>query len=138
MHPTTSIRAELEIHKKLGTGVLIMPPPNVNIIGSRIVLRYKLNKDGSIDTHKSRLVAQGFTQQEGINYNNTFSPTAKLTAIRVITAIAVRNDWELEQTDVDVAYLNASLKENIYMRQPRGFEAPGEEDKVIQIGRAHV
>ena len=58
----TSIRAELEIHKKLGTGILIAPPPNVNIVGSRIVLRYKLNKDSSIDTHKSRLVAQGFTQ----------------------------------------------------------------------------
>ena len=105
----------------------------MNIIGSRIVLRYKLDKDGSIDTRKSRLVAQGFTQREGINYNDTFSPTAKLTAIRIIVAIAVRNDWELEQTDVDAAYLNASLKENIYMRQPRGFEAPGEEDKVIHL-----
>ena len=66
-----------------------------------------LDKDGSIDTRKSRLVAQGFTQQEGIDYSDTFSPTAKLTAIRVIVAIAVRNDWELEQTDVDTAYLNA-------------------------------
>ena len=121
----TSIRAELETHNTLGTGVLIAPPPNVNIVGSRIVLQYKLDKDGSIDTCKSRLVAQGFTQQEGIDYNDTFSPTAKLTAIRIITAIAVRNDWELEQTNVDAAYLNASLKENIYMHQPRGFEAPG-------------
>ena len=57
-----SIKAKLDIHKKLGTGVLITPPPNVNIVGSRIVLCYKLNKDGSINTHKSRLVAQGFTQ----------------------------------------------------------------------------
>ena len=50
--------------------------------------------------------------------------------------IAVRNDWELEQTDVDAAYLNASLKEDIYMHQPRGFEAPGKEDKVFHLKRA--
>ena len=56
------IKAELEIHKRLGTGVLITPPLNVNIVGSQIVLCYKLNKDSSISTHKSRLVAQGFTQ----------------------------------------------------------------------------
>ena len=99
------------------------------------MLHYKLNKDGSISTCKSRLVAQGFTQQEGINYNDTFSPTAKLTAICVIAAIAVRNDWELDQTDIDTAYLNASLKEDIYMHQPKGFEAPSKEDKVIHLKR---
>ena len=52
-------------------------------------------------------------------------------AIQIITAIAIRNDWELEQTDVDAPYLNASLKENIYMRQPKGFEVHSQEDKVI-------
>ena len=115
----TSIKAELDIHKRLGIGVLITPPLNVNIIDSRIVLCYKLNKDGFISTRKSRLVAQGFTQQEGIDYNDTFSPTAKLTTIRVIAAIAVRNNWELEQMDMDTAYLNASLKEDIYVPAQR-------------------
>ena len=70
---------------------------------------------------KSRLVAQGFTQQEGIDFNNTFSLMAKLTAVRVIAAIAVRNDWELEQTDVDATYLNASLKEDIYSDSKNPF-----------------
>ena len=56
-----------------------------------------------------------------------------MTAIWIIGAIAVRNDWELEQTDADAAYLNASLKENIYMRQPKGFEVPSQEDKVIHL-----
>ena len=56
-----------------------------------------------------------------------------MTAIRIIAAIAIRNDWELEQMDVDAAYLNASLKENIYMRHPKGFEVPGQEDKVIHL-----
>ena len=110
-----SIKALLEIHK-LRTGVLITPPLNMNIVGSQIVLRYKLDKDGSISTHKSRLVAQGFTQQDGIDFNETFSLMAKLTAIRIIAAIVVRNGWELEQTNVDTAYLNASLKEDIYCK----------------------
>ena len=61
---------------------------------------------------------------------------AKLTTIRIITAIAVRNNLELEQKDVDTAYLNASLKEDIYMHQPRCFEVPGKEDKVIHLKRA--
>ena len=130
------IKAELEIHRKLRTGIMITPPLNVNIVGSQTMLHYKLDKDGSISTCKSRLVAQGFTQQKGIDYNDTISPLAKLTAIRVIAAIAVRNDWKLEQMDVDAAYLNASFKEDIYMHQPKGFEAPSEEDKVIHLKRA--
>jgi hypothetical protein len=81
-------------------------------------------------------VAQGFTQQEGVNFNETFSPMAKLTAIRMIAAIAVRNDWEMDETDGDAASLNTSLKEDIYMHQLQGFEAPGEEDKVIHLKRA--
>ena len=54
-------------------------------------------------------------------------------AVWIIAAIAVRNNWELRQTDVNVAYLNASLKENIYMRQPEGFKVPGQQDKVIHL-----
>ena len=128
-----SIEDELNIHKRLGTGELVTPLPNANIVGSCIVLHYKLGKYGSVNSQKSRLVAQGFTQHEGINFNDTFSPTAKLTAIWIIAEIAVRNNWELEQTDADAAYLNASLKENIYMRQPKGFEVPSQEDKVIHL-----
>ena len=113
--------------------VLVTPPPNVNIVGSWIMLHCKLKKDGSISMHKSRLVAQGFTQQEGIDFNDTFSLMAKLTTVRIIAAIVVRNDWELEQTDMDAAYLNTSLKEYIYIYWPRGFEAPSKEDKVIHL-----
>ena len=72
-----------------------------------------LTRTAPFCTCNSRLVSQGSTQQEGIDYNDTLSPTAKLTTVRVIAAIAVRNEWELEQMDVDAAYLNASLKEDI-------------------------
>ena len=92
-----SIENELNIHKKLGTGELVTPLPNANIFVSWIVLCYKLGKDRSVSFQKSRLVAQGFTQWEGIDFNNTFSMTAKLMAVWIIAAIAVRNDWELKK-----------------------------------------
>ena len=63
-------------------------------------------------------------------------PTAKLMAVQIITAIAVRNNWELKKTDVNTAYLNASLKENIYMRQLKGFKVLSQEDKVIHLKQA--
>jgi hypothetical protein len=97
---------------------------------------YKHSPDGEIVTHKSRFIAQGFSQEAGIDYNETFSPTAKLTAIRIITAIASRNNWELEQTDVDAAYLNVPLSGTIYMQQPRGLEVQGQENKVCLLKKA--
>ena len=118
------IKNKLNIHKKLRTRELVTPLPNANIVGYCIVLHYKLGKDGSVSPWRLRLFVQEFTQWEGIDFNNTFSPTAKLTAIQIITTIAVRNDWELKQTEINAASLNAtslnaSLKENIYMKNPR-------------------
>ena len=75
-------------------------------------------------------------QIEGVNYNETFALTAKLSAIRIIAALAVRNDWELEQTDVDSAYLNTPLKVTIYMWQAKGYEEPGKSNHICLLKRA--
>jgi hypothetical protein len=131
-----SIKRELGQHATIGTWDLVEPPAGLNIVGSKLVFHYKRDANGKVVAHKTRLVAQGFSQAEGIDYNETFSPTAKLSAIRIIAAIAVRNDWELEQTDIDGAYLNAPLTETVYMRQARGYEAPGKEHYVCRLKRA--
>ena len=131
-----SIQRELDQHKRMGTWELVKPPDGANIVGSHFIFHYKHDAAGNIVSRKARLVAQGYTQAEGIDYKETFSPTAKLSAIRVVIAIAVRNDWELEQTDIDGAYLNASLSETIHMRQPKGYEVPGKEDHVCLLRRA--
>src|SRR5882724_12200590 len=89
---------------------LVELPDHANIVGSKFILHYKHDAASNIASRKARLVVEGFTQAEGINYNETFSPTAKLSAICIIATIAVRNDWELEQMDIDGAYLNAPLK----------------------------
>ena len=99
------------------------------------MLHYKLDKHGAIQECKSRVVAQGFSQVEGIDYKETFSPMAKLTAIQIIATLAVRSDWEIEQTDVVGVYLNAKLKDDIFMCQPKGFKVPGKERSVLCLKR---
>jgi len=112
------------------TWELVEPPDGVNVVGSHFILHYKHDADGCIASQKAQLVTQGFTQVEGINYQETFSPMVKLSAIHMIIAIAACNDWELEQTDIDGAYLNVTLSETVYMHQPKGYEATGKENHV--------
>jgi hypothetical protein len=132
----TSIKCELNQHAELRTWDLVEPPGGVNIVGSKLVFHYKHDTNGEIVNLKTRLVTQGFSQAEGIDYNETFSPTTKLSAIRIIAAIAVRNDWEFKQTDIDGTYLNAPITEVIYMCQAKGYETPGKERYVCRLNRA--
>ena len=71
-----------------------------------------------METFKARLVAEGFTQKEGIDYEETFSPVAMLKSIRILLSIAVVLDYEIWQMDVKTVFLNRHLEENIYMQQP--------------------
>ena len=128
-----AIQHELAQHEQIGTWKLIKPPEDANIVSSHFLFHYKHDLDGNVASRKERLVAQGFTQEQGINYEETFSLTAKLLAIHIITAIATKNDWELKQTDFNGAYLNAMLSETIYMCQPKGYEVPGKEQHICLL-----
>ena len=81
------------------------------------------------------IVAGGHRQVEGVNYSKTFSSAAKMPTIWVILANAATQDWEIEHIDVKSAYLNATLKETIYMKPPRGVLKPGEEGKVCHLAK---
>ncbi|UTT89609.1 hypothetical protein NDA17_001210 [Ustilago hordei] len=105
----------------------------VPLVDSKVVLRLKLDADGVPVKHKARLVARGFTQREGIDYQETFSPVAPLGVIRAILALAVQNNWEVHALDITMAYLNSTLKEAIYMKPPEGSGvAPGKVYKVVK------
>ena len=83
-----------------------------------------------METYKARIVAKGYTQKEGIDYEETFSPVAMLKSIRILLSIAAHLDYEIWQMDVKTAFLNGRLEESIYMIQSKGFIAKGQEHRV--------
>ena len=89
-----------------------------------------LKSDGH---YKARPVAKGYTQVQGIDYEETFSPVARYVSIQYLLAHATLQDWEIEAMDVKLAYLHRVLEKEIYMEQPEGFIAQGEEDKVCKL-----
>jgi hypothetical protein len=85
------------------------------------VYNIKQKPDGSIERFKARLVARGFEQRCGIDYNETFSPVIKRSTIRIILSLAIRFDWSIHQLDISNAYLHGYLGEEVFMEQPQGF-----------------
>lgn len=86
--------------------------------------------DGNLITYKARMVAKGFKQIEGVDYDETFSPVAMVKSIRIILTIAAFHDYEIWQMEVKAAFLNGDLKEDVYMTQPHGFVDPNNAKKV--------
>lgn len=78
--------------------------------------------DGTIERYKARLVAQGFSQEEGVDYFDTFTPVIKPIIICLVLSLAISKVWCIRQLDINNAFLNGDLHEVVYMRQPRGFE----------------
>ncbi|GJU13974.1 retrovirus-related pol polyprotein from transposon TNT 1-94 [Tanacetum coccineum] len=100
---------------------LVAHPKSMTIIGTKWVYRNKLDKNGVVSRNKARLVAQGYNQQEGIDYEETYAPVARLESIRILLAYACALDYKLFQMDVKSAFLNGFINEEVYMAQPPGF-----------------
>ena len=104
-----------------GSWLLVDRTDDMNVIGSRWVYKWKRDHTGAIVRWKARLVVQGFTQVHGLDFFDTYAPVAKMSSVRLVLAIAALLDLELHQLDVDTAFLQAGVKELIYMVQPQGF-----------------
>ncbi|GJY88947.1 retrovirus-related pol polyprotein from transposon TNT 1-94 [Tanacetum coccineum] len=100
---------------------LVPQPRNMTIIGTKWVFRNKLDENGIVSRNKARLVAQGYNQQEGIDYDETYAPVARLESIRILLAYACALDFKLFQMDVKSAFLNGFINEEVYVAQPPGF-----------------
>ncbi|GJV11657.1 retrovirus-related pol polyprotein from transposon TNT 1-94 [Tanacetum coccineum] len=100
---------------------LVPQPKNMTIIGTKWVFRNKLDENGVVSRNKARLVAQGYNQQEGIDYDETYAPVARLESIRILLAYACALDFKLFQMDVKSAFLNGFINEEVYVAQPPGF-----------------
>ena len=107
---------------KNNTWELVELPEGHNVVGCKWLFKIKRNADGSVSRYKSRLVAQGFTQEAGRDYEEVFAPVAKYSSIRSVLAIANQLDMDVHQMDVKTAFLNGDIDKDIYMRQPEGYE----------------
>ena len=96
--------------------------PEMNVLGCRFVYKTKRKPDRSIERWKCRLVAQGFKQQEGIDYNETFASTVNMQSVRIFFWLVVRFDLELFKIDIKTFFLYGVLDETLYMEQPKGYE----------------
>ena len=117
-----AIEEELNSLVTNSTWKVVERPENCNIIGCKWVFKTKYDQSGRIERWKARLVAQGFSQQYGIDYTETFAPTLRLDSLRVLLALATHFDWEIHQADVITAFLAADLDETIYMNVPKGLQ----------------
>ena len=118
---------------KNGTSNLVDPPVGTKPISCKWVYKNKYRSYGLLDKHKARFVAKGYAQKEGIDYEETFSPTAKWATIRTLLSLAAQKGWKVHQMDVKTAFLNGDLKENVSMPQPEGFIVKGKEQKVCKL-----
>ena len=113
---------------EMGIWKLVNRPDNCKTIKCRWT--YILKADGQ---YKARLIAKGYMQVQGIDYEETFLPVARYESIQYLLAHAALLDWEIKAMDVKLAYLHRVLEEEIYMEQPEGFIAKGEENKVCKL-----
>ncbi|CAI7881308.1 unnamed protein product [Closterium sp. NIES-54] len=116
----SAMDAEMASWKSTGTYVDEVPPPGANIVSGMWIFRVK-RPPGSPPVFKARYVARGFSQRQGVDYFHTFSPTSKMTTLRVLLHVAAQRDYELHSLDFSTAFLQGSLHEEIWLRRPPGF-----------------
>ncbi|CAI7749060.1 unnamed protein product [Closterium sp. NIES-53] len=119
-HWQAAMDAEMASWKSTGTYVDEVPPPGANIVSGMWIFRVK-RPPGSPPVFKARYVARGFSQRQGVDYFQTFSPTPKMTTLRVLLHVAAQRDYELHSLDFSTAFLQGSLHEEIWLRRPPGF-----------------
>ena len=132
-------KAEMSSLWKAGTYELVPRsslPPGANVITSKWVFKTKLGAAGELIKHKARIVARGFTQRFGVDYDETYAPVARIASIRILFALAAWWDWEIHQMDVCSAFLNGELDQPVHMEQPDGFVVQGKEDWVCRLKKS--
>ena len=118
------------------TWELVDVPKYKDVINVKWIYKTKQDVDGNVQTHKARMAEIGFTQQPGIDLNEKFAPIARMDTVRTVLAIATQNKWHVHQMDVNSAFLNGYLEEEVYVEQPQGYEVPGQVHKVYRLKKA--
>jgi hypothetical protein len=127
---------ELDQIEKNDTWELVPRPKNKNVIGTKWVFRNKLNEDGQVTRNKARLVCKGYAQIEGIDFEETYAPVARMEAICFLLAYACSKNVKVYQMDIKSAFLNGELEEEVYIEQPEGFQLSENTDYVCKLKKA--
>ena len=127
-----------ELHQFVQNDVweLIPRPNGVNVIGIKWIFKNKSDEHGTVIRNNFRLVAQGYTQVEEVDFDETFAPVARLESIRILLAIASHLNFKLYQMDIKSVFLNGMLQEEVYVEQPKGFVDPHRPDDVYKLKKA--
>jgi len=131
-----AMQEELNQFQRNDVWDLVPKPPQKNIIGTKWVFRNKLNEQGEVTRNKARLVAKGYSQKEDIDYTETFAPVARLEAIRLLLSYAVNHGIILYQMDVKSAFQNGVIEEEVFVKQPPGFEDLKHPDHVYKLKKS--
>ena len=131
-----AMQREMNSLKENQVWELVELPEGRKAVGSKWVYKLKTYSDGSIERYKARLVAQGFSQKFGTDYDETFCPVVRLESFRTLVALSVQNGLTLHQVDVTTAFLNGELEEEVYMSQPPGFVATDQQNLVCKLKKS--
>lgn len=131
-----AMKEELRSIEKNLTWELVELPKGKKAIGVKWVYKVKVNPKGEVVKYKARLVARGFLQRHGVDYEEVFAPVARIETVRVVVAHASMQRWKVHQLDVKSAFLNGELEEEVYVEQPAGFVKQGSEKKVLKLRKA--
>ncbi|KAK8609283.1 hypothetical protein V6N13_061732 [Hibiscus sabdariffa] len=131
-----AMQDELNQFERSKVWTLVDRPHDKSTIGTKWVFRNKLDESGNIVRNKARLVAQSYSQEEGIDFDETYAPVARMEAIRMLLAFACHHEFKLFQMDVKSAFLNGFISEEVYVEQPPGFEDPNFPNHVFKLSKA--
>ena len=115
---------------------LVPRPKDTHVISTKWIFKNKTDEDGEVVRNKSRLVAQGYTRFEGIDFDESFAPVARLESIRIFLSIACIMNFKLYQMDIKSAFLNGFFNEEVFVQQPKGFQDPYFPNHMLRLKKA--
>ena len=127
---------EMKAIEDNGTWELVDPSAGCRPIGLKWVYKVKQNERGAIVKYKARLVARGFVQREGVDFEEVFAPVARMESVRLLLAMAAAKDWRVHHLDIKSAFLNGELAETVFVNQVSGFVVKGVEHLVLKLRKA--
>ncbi|XP_073126194.1 uncharacterized protein [Henckelia pumila] len=132
----SAVLEEMNALEKNKTWDIVDLPKGKRTVGCRWLFNIKCKANGSVERYKACIVAKGFTQTYGIDYQETFAPVAKIHSIRVLLSLAVNLNWQLHQLDIKNAFLNGDLEEEVFMSLPPGFQGKYDQNKVCRLRKS--